>query len=495
MTLGGAPQYVDLHFGKADARKEAVTQPDLLLRGFYDAFDLPAKLHTGDVTVLLGPKGSGKSAIVEHLELESHIRSNTFVTRYDLYEFPYRDFINLEAGGTTTEARLPTAWNWVLLLAVVNSFNEDLRSQSRANPDFRKAVEMLEKLGFLPGLKLRQVVIESTTASIGAALKGLTGGFSKTRSNKGLAIPTATEVLRRLVTDFRSEAVHLVVLDGLDKQFVAGQAPFEELAALVISADKLNLEFVENQVPARLVILIRPDMYDRLPSGETPKVRQDSGFHLHWYPSSERPEDSELFTLFSQKAATLTPGINDVIAQYFPKFIQPRGGRTNIAIHDYLLSRTRHTPRDLGQLLTAIKIQAQREQRVGRLPESTIIDAASQYAKNFFYNDVMATLRGLGFSQNDIDSFMGLVKAMPGDFFSRRTLLEKAAERDLKLGDKIDELLRQLYEAGAIANKTRAGWVNFLYRQSTGELDVGGNFVMHRSLALALNKQQLWVQS
>lgn len=494
MASTGTTEFVHLQFGKADARKEAVMQPDLLRAGFYDAFNLPARLISGDVTVLLGPKGSGKSAIVEHLELESRESSNTFVTRYDLYDFPYREFVQLEAGGAAAEARLPTVWNWVLLLALMISFNQDLESASRGNPDFQKAIGLLEKLGFLSGMELRQVVTESSTASFGSAVKNLFV-FTKTRQSRGLAIPAATESLRRLVFDFRSKAVHLVVLDGLDKQFVSGQVPWEELAALVLAADKLNLDFFEHAVPARIVILIRPDMYDRLPSGETPKIRQDSGFHLSWYPSSERPQDSELFLLFSQKAATLSPDVNDVISEYLPPTIKPRGSESrHIPIHDYLMERTRHTPRDLGQLLSAIQGQARREKRAGRLPESTVIDGASQYGRNYFYGDVIATLRGLGFSHGDIDCLMGLLKAMPGDFFSRRAILEKAKERSLNLDDKIDEMLRQLYEAGAIANKLRGGRVNFLHRQSTGELDVGANLVMHRALAVGLNKRALWIQ-
>ncbi len=485
-----------LNFGLADAAREADRYPELLLEGFYDPDGLAQEVLNGDSWLVLGPKGSGKSAIVEHLRLAQQPNAQVIIRPYDLYEFPYKDFLQLDSvGGDTTN--LPAAWRWVLLLALIDSFNRDTsNASSRSDADFQRAVATLEGAGFLGGRQLRQIVMESNTRTLGTMLKPLTGQWGRSRQNRGLAIGAASQTLTELVHKFRSYGRHLIVLDGLDKQFVSGSVPWGELAALIQSVDALNAELHRAGTPAKIVVLVRPDMYDRLPSAETPKIRRDSGRLIEWYPSSEQLEASPLFELINKKASVLAGTAIDVVADYLPAEIVPRGrrGGRGIAVERYLLERTLHTPRDLGQLFESIKRYARANSEHGRVSEASVIDAANHYAFDYFYGDVRATVIGL-VSQPTTERVLSLLKVVHGDKFSRRELLDAARTRDITLTpEELDEALYQLYQAGAVANIDRRGRVNFLFMQSTGELDVHGLMTMQRTFARGLNRAPLWSQ-
>jgi hypothetical protein len=76
---GSKPRLKDLSFGAASADYEASHDPDLLLRGFIDPLRLAHEAIVGRKYLFLGYKGSGKSALGEHLLLLSKSDPHLFV--------------------------------------------------------------------------------------------------------------------------------------------------------------------------------------------------------------------------------------------------------------------------------------------------------------------------------------------------------------------------------------------------------------------------------
>src|ERR1700730_3392269 len=69
----------DITFGFASADFEATHDPDLLLSGFVDHMQLVDKAKNGRKFLFLGYKGSGKSALGEHLKLLAQSDPQMFV--------------------------------------------------------------------------------------------------------------------------------------------------------------------------------------------------------------------------------------------------------------------------------------------------------------------------------------------------------------------------------------------------------------------------------
>ena len=63
--------FKDIEFGMAAAENEKSFKPHLLLEGFLDTYGYINEIRDGHKFLVLGPKGSGKSAIGSKLELLS----------------------------------------------------------------------------------------------------------------------------------------------------------------------------------------------------------------------------------------------------------------------------------------------------------------------------------------------------------------------------------------------------------------------------------------
>jgi hypothetical protein len=62
------PSYGDLYFGLSDSRNEAIEDRDAFFRTFVDLNDATKTIVGGSKFLVLGPKGTGKSAVAWYLE-------------------------------------------------------------------------------------------------------------------------------------------------------------------------------------------------------------------------------------------------------------------------------------------------------------------------------------------------------------------------------------------------------------------------------------------
>ena len=166
MTSRRVPsRFSDLDLGCATAEEEGTRNPALLLDGYLDLREVDQEVLRGPRFLFLGYKGSGKSAIGEHLRLASERNSNLFVKQLFLADFPYAEFGQIVQGPTEGAVRYPSAWAWVLLLQLIASFDSDQGARGRLDPDFQRTVKLLKDLGFTPGTSLSEVVRRSSNRS------------------------------------------------------------------------------------------------------------------------------------------------------------------------------------------------------------------------------------------------------------------------------------------------------------------------------------------
>jgi len=66
------------------------------------------------------------------------------------------------------------------------------------------------------------------------------------------------------------------------------EVQYKSLSALVYETDRLKITFMNNGVGAKIIILCRTDLFERLPGPNKNKIRQDSSYEIDWYrrPSS-----------------------------------------------------------------------------------------------------------------------------------------------------------------------------------------------------------------
>jgi energy-coupling factor transporter ATP-binding protein EcfA2 len=207
----GLPPFQELHFGQLDASQEAVDTPDLLIDGFYDYREAAYGIEAQQVWLLLGPKGSGKSAVLEHLRLRWQERYDRFFTGWLLSGFPVNDVASINTGQSPGGSRAQSAWEFLLLLRTVESLAGD---ESLVAPqEFWDMHKGLVSSGLLTGDWLAKVSRWSA-AKIKFDVKIF--GAEADRDSESITPLEVSSYIRRQLASARTENHHVIALDGRD---------------------------------------------------------------------------------------------------------------------------------------------------------------------------------------------------------------------------------------------------------------------------------------
>lgn len=435
--------FKDINFGNASAEEESTYHPELLMEGFLDPWDIVNKSISGQKCLFLGYKGSGKSAIGEHLRLLAKIDHSLFVSHTFLSDFPYANFSKIITGEGEPESRFPSAWTWILILNLLDSFSKDEGADSAQDEQFVIAIKALQESGLLPNTDLHRTVIASSKPKFKAKipiLLEMEWDPNKTKAND-LDFLHIIDKLKSVVMNFKSSSKHLLVIDGLDDILLHKEIQYQSLAALILEFTRLNAQFAKNKVPAKIIVLCRTELYERLPGPNKNKIRQDSSIELDWYHNPQTPESSNLVHLVNNRATLSDKDIKSVFLNYFPLRV------SNQPVLFYLLQHTRHTPRDFIQLLTHIQ-GCSRKQKL-EIPE--VMAGIRNYSSKYFLPEIKDELVGY-LSVSQIDELIRAISKINKLRFTLKELSEQLVSTGLLNEFTLSKITNLLFQCSAIGN-------------------------------------------
>jgi hypothetical protein len=473
------PPLRELRFGQLDAGQEAVDEPELLLAGFHDYREAAYGIAAGQIWILLGPKGAGKSAVLEHLRLEWATRFDRFFTPWDLRSFPVVDVTKIQTGQSPGASRAQGAWEFLLLLRVVDSLAAD--EGLEAPKDFRAMHEDLVRSGLLRG-DWKTKVIEWTRATAKFNIKVAEIGVELVKSP--LTALEVTSLLRKVLSHVSTPNQHLIALDGLDSFFFEAEDEWTSLAGLVHALESTNkfLRSVDLRVSA--VAGVRSDIFDVLPSPESNKLKPHS-VHLDW-SARGIGAGNDLWRLATAKAAVNRPAVKDVVSQYLRTPISI-GPYTELA--EYLLDYTRLLPRDLIALLGYLQAE-----HPGSSPvtQSEARQAVTTYCDEYFQAEIFNNLAGIlrVDAAGKLAAFRDALRTLPTRFFTfddvQSELIDQLTPAETKA------LLRQMFEVGGIGIRNASGrleYTDFVFRRvGGGSFTTRYGFLLHNALTRAWNR-------
>jgi len=463
-----------LNFGSASAEDEGASYPDLLLKGFYDVDGITEEAATGTRFLVLGYKGSGKSAVGERLRLLSVHSESLFVRSVVLGDFPFSKFSRIVSSNEPTEAEsnYPGVWKWLLLLQLLQSLSED--SGAKDVPELNKAISGLKRAGLLPSDSLQHLVLQSVKTGITAkALEYLNLAMEREYKPSELGILDYVEYLLGLLKHWQTPNRHILVIDGLDDILSLKNLQYQILAALVLAAQRLNAFFQQNTLPVKIAIMCRTDLFTRLPGPNTNKLRQDSAIELNWYHDPSEPGQSKLVALANHRANVSDSRVSDLFDSFLPRTIGKR------PIHAFLADHTRHTPRDFLRLLAFI----QKCSHDKGVDADSVLKGIRDYSGGYFLPELKNELVGVA-SPAQADNMFGLLGALRRREFTLHDL-KLAAEREVFDVD-VNQMVRVLFDCSAIGNKqTDHYW--FKYRNPYSTVNLEERFVLHPGLWRAFN--------
>jgi len=470
----------DIDFGFTSAEAECTEDTALILKGQIDLNKAMHKALNERQFLFLGYKGTGKSSLGERLRLTAGNKYNRFVSLLSLGEFPFKDFSKIIPGDEINEAKLPTTWAWILLIYLLESFYRDNGKQHPTPDDVEKTIAGFREMGFSeeanPSDIIRTTAKKTFTISAKIAGAAYTPGELRLRRD----IPDYVNSLKKFISKFRSESQHYIIIDGLDDILTNKEIQYQSLSALLKETQSLNQFFKQSSTPAKLILLCRTDVFDRLSMPNKNKLR-DYTFEFDWYHDPRNPDKSALIQAAELRSSLKLPKNIKLFGDIFPSSFDRHGKDTQ----KQLLDLTRHTPRDFLQLLREI----QSFSKSSGVTKDTILSGIRQYSSNYFIKEIRDELSGYSNPQHIEKIFEAFGKLREREFsFSKLKLQlqDSLGEEDLL------NALDVLYNCSAIGNVERRGYnqnpfYSSKYQNRETKLNPDLNIILHKGLWKALN--------
>ena len=315
---------------------------------YFVRFPHVAKIESGDVSFVIGRKGTGKTAIAEYLD--SLNRFNIFSKALSFDGFPFNLLYNQKDDTYTYQSQFTTIWKYIIYSTVCSLMvdNEAIEPSSRRllaktlKPSFQQA--------------LGKTVASLTGRSLGVSLAGAGFNFGSQKApSNPLTMPEREQALERFVLEHADSSTYLLLFDALDNDYVelGVKEDLEKYLSLVSSLFKA-VSHVRNTAAKHgknlfPVIFIREDIFELLKSPDKNKWLDRSAL-LSWTSAELESMIEQRLVLSRQyaypSAAPTSRGSSDFFDFSGVYYVRGRSAE-NISYVEYMLRSTSFRPRDI----------------------------------------------------------------------------------------------------------------------------------------------------
>lgn len=464
-----------INFGLSDAQSEGIDFPNLLKDGYFDIQQVIEKVNNPRYFLFLGYKGSGKSSLSEHLKLSE---SEAVIEQQPLKDFPFKFFEKVLDGDDRT-IRYKTIWRWLLCAKILSSLCKDDKCYS---VDIRRAISSFTQSGLFPVIDISSLLKKSTTTTVAATIQSLGISHSINKEYVDADMEMLTEYIKRLLSSITEEQSHLIIIDDLDDILTPKGHQFENIAALINETKDLNFYFYDNNIPAKIIILCRTDMFERLPGQNLNKIKQDNSFTFTWYREGiDSNKQSDLVYLINTRARLTYPQIQDVFKEFFPNRFD------DTDIYSALLNYTRHIPRDFIQLMNYIKSHCDSD----HVTHSAIVKGIKDYSTEYFLPEISNELSGY-LPNAVIQPVFNVISSLRLQSFTYEQFKKKCKDYPALRDVSPIDILTLLYNCSAIGhthyyNEDGSTRVLFKYRNRSSSFEKSDKILLHRGLWKSMN--------
>ncbi|MBX5254853.1 hypothetical protein HJC03_31515 [Rhizobium sp. NLR4b] len=470
-------------FGYISAEAERAKDPGLITEGYIDYKGVNDEALDGEKFLFLGYKGAGKSSLGERLQLTLADRHDRFAKLLSLADFPFTPFSKLIRGDVEPEAKYPAAWSWILLIYLLESFAADEGGFHPNTPILMDAVRAFRQMGLSPDSNPASIVRTTSKNSFKLALPGQLSEFEWAGSEirPAAEIPDFVDSLKTVIRGFRSTSKHYLIIDGLDDILTSREIQYKSLSALIFEVGRLNSEFTKHGVPAKIILLCRTDLFERIPGANKNKIRHDFSVEFDWYHDPNNPESSLLIHAAQIRASRSLGASAKLFDGLIPEFLN--GER----VAKQLLDMTRHTPRDFLQLLSHIQ---------GFCPGSIVTADAfksglREYSIKYFLPEIQDELSGYAEPDEISHIITAFGRVRKRDLSFKELLDSSKTTKKPMTEERIHEICDNLFECSAIGSiQNKPGgttFYSFKYRNRHSSFDEREKMMLHRGLWKALN--------
>lgn len=483
--------FTDLYFGKEDPRNEASASEEDFLKSFVDLYGGLADVISGGKTLILGPKGTGKSALGLYLERTGRTGGGYFARLKTAASLPLAEIPQLRTGQPAGTTRTYSAWKFILLANYLDVVLSDPQVSLTNIRSVKRVIKTLAEAGFISSASGKNLLTMDNKSFFISREEA--ADLFKNEANARVSIYSLLPYMESWAQTAKSPNRHLLLLDGLDSILLNDEIYDESISGLTQAAYDINLDLGANATGS-IVLLLRNDIFSRisliLPDAH--KLR-DVAWDLDWRVlSGEADVNAPLFQLVNRKSSQERDDSAAVdVLGYFPPKISV-GKNKSILLRQYLLNLTRHTPRDILQLMEHIRQTCSIRGVTGipTIDQSTIREGVLQYSSKYFVDAIRGELAGYEGGRRQTETALRALQRVPAQF-TRSEFHRTLEQEEEGFGAKADEFLKLFFFAGALGNLFRTGsnrYMIFYHRRNDVDLNVQGTLILHNALTHAWSK-------
>ena len=439
--------YGKINWGPDEAKGDLQLQNYFLKIPDYD------RLIEGKKRFIIGRKGTGKTAILQKIIIDSKSNPAFFVRELTLKEFPISDLRSLRDKSMQDKSQYVNIWSFLILIELsklslidegvsnIDTFAE-LQNFIRANfPN--------ELGGFVDTVKLLKR--KESKVSILKSLVEMGNSDSK-ELIVNIHYSKVITFLKERITRLNTNSSYFILFDELDEGYkVSDTNKRLLLLSLFRAVENLALELKNTNLRFRPIIALRSDIFDNLEDNDLNKY-DDYLVRLEWQSINEFNYSLKELINVRIRASLDVNGIDERINPWKLVAIEKD---TNIRFKNkslwaYILNRTFERPRDVIKFLK----YCGEIHKGGKLNAHTVFEAEKKYS-GWFYREFRDEIQShLSIWKVALSSLQKIGKRileypeLRESFLSESEIESFLAEQNID----VDDLVEILFDFGVVGN-------------------------------------------
>jgi hypothetical protein len=380
------------------------------LRSYFVRTGPSLKARNGHARLVVGRKGSGKTAIFYDVRQRAGRGNERLVLdlKPEGHQFSHlKDFVLERVAPGLREHTMVAFWNYILLCELARKALDKDRSIARFDPDryqrYNRLAVIYERHDNGWDADFSQRLVRQLDR-ISSQLGGLGIQEIGSKLTEIIYRGDLRELSEAVAEYLRTKESVWILVDNLDKGWpVRGTSETDMLIvrSLLDASRKLQHQLENDDIELKCLVFLRSDIYEHL-LRETPDKGKDTAIQLDW-------EDSETFEEIVKLRIFASTGLDLPFRDLWPRLCDPLIGHQDS--FSYFAERTLMRPRDLLQFLNAaIGVAINRGH--DRILSGDILQAEKSYSQDMVVATMFEIIDTNPECEDILYVFLGAPKAM-----------------------------------------------------------------------------------
>lgn len=449
---------------------------------FYNVKEV-SDISEGKKIFVIGRKGSGKTAIAQHICAIKN--TTTFTDKLSFKNFPFNILYSLQ---NNKEYTSPNQYISIWKYLIYSYICKKMISNENIDTDIRTKLESLYGECEVT-VKLNKLIEKWTSKSFGAEILGVGFSYEREKQVKELTWIDTIEILENVILQYCDTSKYFIVFDELDEDYKDFTTKEEEtqyksmLISLFKAIQDIKSIFASTEKQILPVVFLRSDIYDQLKDSDKNKW-SESIIYLEW-------DRDQIQNMLSHRLSVAfgipDENFNTVWHKIFSKDKVKMGHRQDreMDIYTYIERSTEMRPRDFIQYVKECAIIARKQSEHIITPNivTDVDDRFSDYLKRETVDEIYAVLPEV----NEILDLLSTIRKQTFKFSVFEQEYQKLVERSTIKQRDVRNILLILFDAGVIGNKpamkTKA---LFRFSKNSPRFNYKETMMIHRGLYKAL---------